>query len=51
MPATKCRVCEGELPPPVRKGGRPRIFCSVRCKDKAKRAEFVKPENERRRGT
>ena len=31
----KCPVCGAPLPPPSRKGGRPRMFCSHKCAQKA----------------
>lgn len=35
MIAPKCPICGKPLPPPVRKGGRPRKFCSRNCAEKA----------------
>ena len=32
-----CRQCGAKLPPPVTKRGRPRAYCSARCRDEAYR--------------
>lgn len=32
-----CRQCGAKLPPPASKRGRPRVYCSDRCKDEAYR--------------
>lgn len=52
MIVLKCPVCGAPLPPPVRKGGRPRKFCSQKCAqkdatEKQKNRGYRRPKNHR----